>query len=547
MRTNDEIFKELKKVSPGVTCVGTCYKIKGGIKTDILCTTVFVQKKKPLSELKPSEVIPTTIDRSPTDVVEATFTALSALPLKSAQIKQAWVPGGDRTKKYRPAPGGVSVGHPDITAGTLGGWVYKEDHRRCILSNNHVLANCNEASIGDPAYQPGVADGGTAADEIAKLLDFVPIDFAGANNLVDCAIAEVNNEADVDPQIADLTSKVKDTVDAAMGMPTIKSGRTTGVTEGPIDGMNLAGNVDYGEGRVAYFVGQIGVGTDNYLKGGDSSSWMLRKKTVGEPDEIIGLLFAGTEAGWGIANPIQQVLDSLRITLAFGVYGASYGGDLTFVTKPEAPTDLSATAISDTQINLSWTKGAGAVDTVIRRKVGSYPTSVIDGEEAYNGPFESCSDTGLDPNTTYYYRAWSYTDPHYSDEYAEAFATTLGAPPAVVPPAVTTESANNIKQSLATLNGILTDDGSEACNCWFEYGITGGSISTTPVQSDKTTGALFLANLTDLTPGTRYHFRAVAKNSQGVTYGNNMYFVTESPALLEYSLIQPELVELLRR
>lgn len=209
--------------------------------------------------------------------------------------------------------------------------------------------------------------------------------------------------------------------------------------------------------------------------------------------------------------------------------------------KPEAPTNLVATAISDTQIDLAWTKGAGAVNTVIRRKVGAYPANVADGDEAYNGPSDSCSDIGLVAATTYYYRAWSYTAPNYSDDYAQDFATTLAGPPFPAAPAVTTESANTINQTEASPYGTLDNDGGEACDCWFEYGVAGGTIYTTPTQS-RTTGEIFTVALSGLVHDTRYHFRAIARNSTGTTYGANMYFVTESPALVACSPVQQVLL-----
>ena len=65
----------------------------------------------------------------------------------------------DRTKYIRPAPGGVSIGHKDITAGTLGMLVQdKETGEILILSNNHILANSNDAKIGDRIMQPGPHD-----------------------------------------------------------------------------------------------------------------------------------------------------------------------------------------------------------------------------------------------------------------------------------------------------------------------------------------------------------------------------------------------------
>lgn len=96
--------------------------------------------------------------------------------------------------RMRPAPGGISVGHFRITAGTLGclvrGRTARRVNRLMILSNNHVLANSNAAAIGDCVAQPGPIDGGRCpADQVAVLERFVPINFAGGANVVDCATA----------------------------------------------------------------------------------------------------------------------------------------------------------------------------------------------------------------------------------------------------------------------------------------------------------------------------------------------------------------------
>ncbi len=55
-----------------------------------------------------------------------------------------------------------------MTAGTLGCLV-KKDHEYYILSNNHVLANENEAYMGDPILQPDPYDGEDLEDRIAYL------------------------------------------------------------------------------------------------------------------------------------------------------------------------------------------------------------------------------------------------------------------------------------------------------------------------------------------------------------------------------------------
>ena len=90
------------------------------------------------------------------------------------------------TGRFRPAPGGVSIGHVNITAGTLGCWV-KKNGKLMALSNNHVLANSNDANINDAILQPGPADGGSfPGDSFAKLSEFIPIQFAGGGS--DCPI-----------------------------------------------------------------------------------------------------------------------------------------------------------------------------------------------------------------------------------------------------------------------------------------------------------------------------------------------------------------------
>ena len=113
----------------------------------------------------------------------------------AVEITGLFVPRTDRTARARPAPIGFSVGHPDITAGTLGARV-TGGGSVFILSNNHVLANRNKARVGDPTLQPGAFDGGTApGDVIGTLADFEPIRFDGSLNYMDAAISLVPADA----------------------------------------------------------------------------------------------------------------------------------------------------------------------------------------------------------------------------------------------------------------------------------------------------------------------------------------------------------------
>src|SRR6266536_4296197 len=108
----------------------------------------------------------------------------------AAQITGLFLARSDPTTRQRPAPMGFSVGHPAITAGSIGARVVDGSGNVYVLSNNHVLANSNDASIGDHELQPGAYDGGTdPADQIATLSAFKSIDFSGGNNTFDAAIA----------------------------------------------------------------------------------------------------------------------------------------------------------------------------------------------------------------------------------------------------------------------------------------------------------------------------------------------------------------------
>jgi len=230
-----------------------------------------------------------------------------------------WSPA-DLQRRVRPLRPGLSISHPDVTAGTLGGFVRRPGaDQLLVLSNNHVLANSDAASLGDPALQPGVADGGTAADRIGTLAGFVPLtDEPG--NLVDAAVAALDAGVEADPTAypgGALLGTVAAVDDVDPDEEVEKLGRTTGHTRGRITAVEVDGvGVQYDDG-VHTFDDQVEIEglTGAFSAGGDSGSVIWRSRDRAP----VGLLFAGSteggSAGGGVtfANPLATVLRSLGV------------------------------------------------------------------------------------------------------------------------------------------------------------------------------------------------------------------------------------------
>jgi hypothetical protein len=226
--------------------------------------------------------------------------------------------------RIRPAPGGVSVAHRRVTAGTIGclstGRTAPRSSRLLILSNNHVLANSNSATYGDCICQPGPYDGGTCpADQVAILERFVPITFGGGVNYVDCATGWAWPDR-VRRELVYLSGGTRRffrisgaPVAPSLGMPVGKSGRTTQLTSGRVTAIGASISVNYGSGRVAFFRDQIAVRatSGNFSAGGDSGSSVWTWNATRNP---VGLLFAGG-GGTTFANRMTRVLAALDIRL----------------------------------------------------------------------------------------------------------------------------------------------------------------------------------------------------------------------------------------
>lgn len=215
------------------------------------------------------------------------------------------------------------------TTGTLGALVTDGTDVVYALSNAHVYANAGSQTVGtvqtgeggDRILQPGRVDMTKQAcgstDEInnaviGNLWAYSPIVFSRtANNVIDAAIAKLSESvANATPAPASYTPSSA-TVGATLQLAVKKYGRTTGLTEGTVTGINAAVIIKYDKGS-ARFVQQIVVqGSGSFSAGGDSGSLIV----TSNGNHPVALLFAGSSSTT-IGNPIDMVLDNDNWTVS---------------------------------------------------------------------------------------------------------------------------------------------------------------------------------------------------------------------------------------
>ena len=298
--------------------------------------------------------------------------SIEGLPVRTVVTGRIMALSDPRTR-LRPAPTGYSVGHFAITAGTIGSRVLDASGNVYVLSNNHVLANSNAATVGDAIYQPGPFDGGTAADQIATLFAFQPIVFSStASNTMDAAIArssptELGNATPVDDGYGAPSSTIWGDVNgdgvfddktALLGVAVQKYGRTTKLTKGTITGINATVSICYEVVFIfclksARFVDQLIINASAFSGGGDSGSLIVTDDANRNP---VALLFAGSSTQT-IANRIDLVLTNFGVTIDGGISA-----------PPDPVTDIAITGVTAPS---SVTVGATANVVVTIKNVGN--------------------------------------------------------------------------------------------------------------------------------------------------------------------------------
>lgn len=234
---------------------------------------------------------------------------------------------------------GVSGGNvKDISrrfccSGTLGA-LLTDGTTQYILSNNHVLGLADQATAGDDVSQPGLIDNNCqVATVVADFTTAVPL-----SQNVDAAIAQLRpGTMSSTGAIEDIGAPSTATVNPAVGMAVIKSGRTTGFTSGTISSINASVSIRYPKscgasgGTARTFTNQVVINSSTFSAGGDSGSLIL----TNSGHNPVALLFAGSSTST-IGNPINEVISKLSARLGRGL---SFVGSGSFAAASTFSTD----------------------------------------------------------------------------------------------------------------------------------------------------------------------------------------------------------------
>jgi hypothetical protein len=290
--------------------------------------------------------------------------------------------------------------------GTLGSLVTRGG-TQFILSNTHVLARSDIATIGDPIIEPGLVDTGTCTSSgarmVANLSAFYNLE-SGAPPKIDAAIAQViGGNVDSGGNILYLGA----TTDASgipvpgaphagaglagsVGMPVAKSGRATGLTCSTLLSVNTSVNgVEYQKGCgtgatfTVNYTGQIVVAGGSFSAEGDSGSLIVTQNSA----DPVALLYGGSDMDT-VGNPVAPVLS----------FFASGGNAVTFVgggthgivgcSLPIKPASVSTTVSTSAVTGQALQKAAAVRDAHAPELLANPQVQAVGVGASYDNPQE---------------------------------------------------------------------------------------------------------------------------------------------------------------
>lgn len=249
---------------------------------------------------------------------------------------------------------------------------------------------------------------------------------------------------------------------------------TNGTFTGNADGWDLDGFVYGTDNVIGTDAGGITTDTEspNYFTLEENADYIVSADFTGT-DGLLYILINDGDGGTPFAS------------YNFGPDISSSAGHVTYTFTNESTSGLSECIITIYSQNNDGTY-SGTIDNVSVRKA-----STVSG--------------------------WEYGTNNVTYNLTEHFSAD---------PIVTTEGVSNLTMTSVTLDGIVTNIGTNTIiESGFEYGLTSGYGDD--ISSSIPVAGLFSSDITGLTSGTEYHFRAWVYTSDDVTYyGQDSTFTT---------------------
>jgi hypothetical protein len=216
---------------------------------------------------------------------------------------------------------------------------------------------------------------------------------------------------------------------------------------------------------------------------------------------------------------------------AQNAYGWGYGSQLTVTTLPEPPTNLNSGAMTYTSVEVTWTAGTHAAQTMLRYSTTGYPASPASGTEAYFNTGTSVTVDTLTPGATYYFKAWSWVSG--SDVWSSSGAQLTLSLPVPSPESL---KAKAIDSHTINLWWLVPDNMTEVVTVSTIIHWKVGEYPANPPADtevyNETTGDEGVKNYvwTTATAGTPYFFGLWFFNSSDNTYTDPVYAACTTPA-----------------
>ncbi len=206
------------------------------------------------------------------------------------------------------------------------------------------------------------------------------------------------------------------------------------------------------------------------------------------------------------------------------------GGSIYTAGPPTLPT-VTTTSVSSITPSQTEAQSGGEVtddggDSVTARGVcwnttGSPTTSGCSSSDGSGTGTFTSQITGLEPNTTYYVRAYATNTP------GTAYGSEVSFSTSTIAPTVSTDTVSSIAATSAACGGDVTANGGADVTdrgvCW---NTTGSPTISDSHTTDGTGTGSFTSNLTGLLPNTTYYVRAYATHSADTGYGDERTFTT---------------------